>query len=334
MKTVEGRWLLVGMAVSRGPQAIEKLGGRTRTRTWDPLVKRQRRDQKNLANALVEVWQTAPNQLDDVQDENQPSGHLRASFRTDTAGIYRFRTIMPVSYPIPNDGPVGRLLAAMGRHPLRPAHVHFMINTPRYRTLVTHLFLDGDKHLESDAAFAVKPSLIIRPRLMDGITMGAAIVAASFVGTPPTPSKPTPSNKYRFGIGYRIGVRAVPSVQLRRMRTIEARAGDKSKRRNRYQTYSNNRTDWRRKETRGGFTIPHSFRRNLLQNWPFKKSAQFAIRIDYCEAKRCFSFYPQIGALRNTRLFHFLPADYRVFRNIKAFGKIDSRKKANMVRKG
>jgi catechol 1,2-dioxygenase len=92
-----------------------------------------------VADALIEVWQTAPNQLYDVQDRDQPQGHLRASFRTDMAGIYRFRTIMPVSHPIPDDGPAGQLLAAMGRHPFRPAHIHFMISAPGYRTLVTHL---------------------------------------------------------------------------------------------------------------------------------------------------------------------------------------------------
>jgi hypothetical protein len=73
----------------------------------EPLEMRGRvtdRRGQPIANALVEVWQTAPNQLYDVQDENQPSGHLRASFRTDAAGTYRFRTILPVSYPIPNDG--------------------------------------------------------------------------------------------------------------------------------------------------------------------------------------------------------------------------------------
>ena len=138
----------------------------------DPLEMRGRvtdSQGRPIANALVEVWQTAPNQLYDVQDENQPDGHLRGSLRTDAAGAYRFRTIMPVSYPIPNDGPAGQLLAAMGRHPFRPAHVHFMISAPGYRTLVTHLFLDGDKYLESDAVFGVKPSLIIRPRLIAGI---------------------------------------------------------------------------------------------------------------------------------------------------------------------
>src|SRR6476469_5653860 len=122
-----------------------------------------------VADALIEVWQTAPNQLYDVQDRDQPQGHLRASFRTDTAGAYRFRTIMPVSYPIPDDGPAGQLLAAMGRHQFRPAHIHFMISARGYRTLVTHLFLEGDEYLGSDAVFGVKPSLIIRPRLINGI---------------------------------------------------------------------------------------------------------------------------------------------------------------------
>jgi len=124
-----------------------------------------------IANALLEVWQTAPKQLYDVQDKYQPHGHLRGSFRSDAAGAFRFRTIMPVSYPIPNDGPAGQLLAAMGRHPFRPAHIHFMISAPGYRTLVTHLFLDGDKYLRSDAVFGVKPSFIIRPSLIDGINM-------------------------------------------------------------------------------------------------------------------------------------------------------------------
>jgi len=138
----------------------------------DPLEMRGRvtdSQGRPIANALVEVWQTAPNQLYDVQDEDQPDGHLRGSFRSDSAGTFRFRTILPVSYPIPNDGPAGQLLAAMGRHPFRPAHIHFKISAPGYRTLVTHLFLDGDKYLGSDAVFGVKPSLVIRPRLIMGV---------------------------------------------------------------------------------------------------------------------------------------------------------------------
>ena len=123
-----------------------------------------------VGNALIEVWQTAPNQLYDVQDENQPEGHLRASFRTDEHGRYRFKSILPVSYPIPYDGPAGQLLQHLGRHPFRPAHVHFMISAPGYRTLVTHLFLSGDEYLESDAVFGVKQSLVVTPVVQDGIT--------------------------------------------------------------------------------------------------------------------------------------------------------------------
>jgi catechol 1,2-dioxygenase len=121
-----------------------------------------------VAGARVEVWQTATNQLYDVQDENQPRGHLRATFTTDTRGEYQFRSILPVSYPIPADGPAGQLLDRLGRHPFRPAHVHFMISAPRCRTLVTHLFLAGDEYLETDAVFGVKPSLIVTPERRDG----------------------------------------------------------------------------------------------------------------------------------------------------------------------
>ena len=121
-----------------------------------------------IAGAKVEVWQTAPNQLYDVQDESQPQGHLRATFRTDRLGEYAFKTILPVSYPIPDDGPAGQLLSSLGRHPFRPAHIHFMITAPDHKMLVTHLFLQGDKYLESDAVFGVKPSLVMTPVLQDG----------------------------------------------------------------------------------------------------------------------------------------------------------------------
>ena len=121
-----------------------------------------------IVGAKVEVWQAATNQLYDIQDANQPAGHLRATFRTDENGEYEFKTVIPPSYPIPNDGPAGQLLERLGRHPFRPAHVHFMITAPRYRTLVTHLFLAGDKYLGSDAVFGVKPSLVVKPATRDG----------------------------------------------------------------------------------------------------------------------------------------------------------------------
>jgi protocatechuate 3,4-dioxygenase beta subunit len=121
-----------------------------------------------LRDALVEVWQTAPNQLYDVQDDAQPEGHLRASFRTDALGRFSFKSVLPVSYPIPDDGPAGQLLQMMGRHPFRPAHVHFMISATGHRTLITHLFISGDAYLDSDAVFGVKPSLIVTPEERDG----------------------------------------------------------------------------------------------------------------------------------------------------------------------
>ena len=122
-----------------------------------------------IAGAKLEVWQTAGNQMYDVQDAGQPRGHLRATLRTDAGGEYEFRTVMPVSYPIPTDGPAGQLLERLGRHPFRPAHVHFMISARGYRTLVTHLFLAGNTYLQSDAVFGVKPSLIVEPSRERGV---------------------------------------------------------------------------------------------------------------------------------------------------------------------
>ena len=80
----------------------------------------------------------------------------RARFVTDNEGRLRFRTTTPAAYPIPDDGPVGEMLKATGRHPWRPAHVHFMISAPGFRRLVTHIFVDGDQYLDSDAVFGVK----------------------------------------------------------------------------------------------------------------------------------------------------------------------------------
>ncbi len=91
---------------------------------------------------------------------------LRARFVTDAEGRFSFRTILPRSYPIPTDGPVGQLIAATNRHPMRPAHIHFLANAPGFEPLVTHLFIEGDEYLESDVVFGVKEELIckVEPR--------------------------------------------------------------------------------------------------------------------------------------------------------------------------
>jgi hydroxyquinol 1,2-dioxygenase len=117
-----------------------------------------------VAGAELHVWQTAENGMYDVQDRDQPEGNMRGRFRTGEGGAYALETVCPTSYAIPSDGPVGLLLRATGRHPYRPAHIHFMILAPGHARLITHLFIAGDQYLDSDAVFGVKPSLIVTPR--------------------------------------------------------------------------------------------------------------------------------------------------------------------------
>jgi protocatechuate 3,4-dioxygenase beta subunit len=118
-------------------------------------------DGRPVAGATLDVWQSAANGMYSGQDLGQPESNLRGKYATDAEGRYAIRTIVPTSYPIPTDGPVGRLMQATGRHPFRPAHVHFMISAPHCATLVTHLFRAGDRYLDSDAVFGVKKALVI-----------------------------------------------------------------------------------------------------------------------------------------------------------------------------
>jgi hydroxyquinol 1,2-dioxygenase len=114
---------------------------------------------KPLGGALLEVWQAGDDGFYDVQ---QSAGtNLRAKLRAGADGKFWFRSVVPLSYPVPTDGPVGRMLKATGRHPMRPGHLHFMISAPGHRKLVTHLFTSGDEYLDSDAVFGVKESLIV-----------------------------------------------------------------------------------------------------------------------------------------------------------------------------
>jgi catechol 1,2-dioxygenase len=85
---------------------------------------------------------------------------MRAKYRSDAHGDYLVRTTRPKHYPVPVDGPVGQLLEVTGRHPWRPAHVHFVVSAPGYETLVTHIFDSTSEYLDSDTVFAVKDSLI------------------------------------------------------------------------------------------------------------------------------------------------------------------------------
>ena len=115
-----------------------------------------------IPDAHIEVWQSDSHGFYDVQYEGLPEARGRGHLYSDEQGRYSFWSVKPVAYPIPDDGPVGDLLDAANRRPMRPAHVHFMVKAPGYKTLITHLFEEGDQHLNSDAVFAVKSSLITR----------------------------------------------------------------------------------------------------------------------------------------------------------------------------
>ncbi len=113
-----------------------------------------------IPGARIEVWEADEDGFYDVQySDDRVAG--RAHLFSDDAGDYRFWGLTPTPYPIPDDGPVGRLLAAVGRSPMRASHLHFMVSAPGRRTLVTHIFVRGDELLSSDSVFGVKESLIM-----------------------------------------------------------------------------------------------------------------------------------------------------------------------------
>jgi hydroxyquinol 1,2-dioxygenase len=114
---------------------------------------------KPLAGARIEVWEADADGFYDVQYDDERSS-ARAHLFSDAEGRYAFWALTPTPYPIPHDGPVGRLLAATGRSPMRASHLHFMVTAPEKRTLVTHIFVRGDELLGSDAVFGVKESLV------------------------------------------------------------------------------------------------------------------------------------------------------------------------------
>jgi hydroxyquinol 1,2-dioxygenase len=113
-----------------------------------------------IAGAQLDVWQSDAEGLYDVQHTGIDHAQARGILNADSEGRYHFRSILAVPYPIPHDGPVGDLLKATGRHPWRPAHLHFLITAPGYETLITHVFRSDDPYLDSDAVFGVRQSLI------------------------------------------------------------------------------------------------------------------------------------------------------------------------------
>lgn len=124
-----------------------------------------------VAGARIDVWSDNADGYYDVQQPDlQPKWNNRGIFVTGPDGRYAFRGIKPVSYPIPDDGPVGAMLASLGRHPYRPAHMHFLVTAPGFQRIVTHTFVGDDAYLADDAVFGVKQTLVAPFQRSDGDT--------------------------------------------------------------------------------------------------------------------------------------------------------------------
>jgi hydroxyquinol 1,2-dioxygenase len=113
-----------------------------------------------IAGAVLDIWSGDGEGTYDMQMEEEVGMKARGRIRTDANGAYRFRSIKPNFYPVPTDGPVGRMLLRMGRHPMRPGHIHMIVSAPGHAAVTTHLFAAGSEYIDSDAVFGVKESLV------------------------------------------------------------------------------------------------------------------------------------------------------------------------------
>lgn len=147
----------------------------------EPMLVRGRildTDGQPIDAAKIDVWQANDEGFYDVQQKgHQPEFNLRGVFRTGPDGSYHFKGVKPKFYPIPDDGPVGKMLAKLGRHPYRPAHLHYILEADGFETLITHIFDPDDQYIHSDAVFGVKESLLAK---FDLIEDPARIKAAGF----------------------------------------------------------------------------------------------------------------------------------------------------------
>lgn len=114
-----------------------------------------------IPGAQLDIWQTAPNGMYSSQDPDQDIHSFHALMTADENGRYAFTTVRPVEYTVPDDGPVGEILRAAGRHPWRPSHMHYIISAPGFRTLVTEVFPDDDPYLDQDTVFGVRADLVM-----------------------------------------------------------------------------------------------------------------------------------------------------------------------------
>lgn len=145
----------------------------------EPLVVRGRvvdTEGRPVAGATLDVWQANEDGFYDVQQKGvQPDFNLRGIFESDANGNYWFRSCKPRWYPIPDDGPVGKMLGALDRHPNRAAHLHFIVSAPGYDRVITHIFTPDCPYLPEDAVFGVKHSLIADFRKVDDPAQAAEL---------------------------------------------------------------------------------------------------------------------------------------------------------------
>ncbi|MGY0499005.1 intradiol ring-cleavage dioxygenase [Nocardia sp. FBN12] len=140
----------LGGDIARGAKGLPcYVSGQVRTSGGEPI-----------AGARIEVWEADSDGFYDVQYTDDRSAG-RGWLRSGANGEYRFWSVLPAPYPIPHDGPVGDLLTATARGPMRPAHLHYMVTAPDFRPLITHIFVAGDPYLDCDAVFGVKENLVV-----------------------------------------------------------------------------------------------------------------------------------------------------------------------------
>ncbi|MFD4441956.1 intradiol ring-cleavage dioxygenase [Nocardia sp. NPDC058519] len=142
--------IALGGDIARGAKGLPcYVSGRVRSVSGEPIE-----------GARIEVWEADSDGFYDVQYTDDRSAG-RGWLRSGADGEYRFWSVLPAPYPIPHDGPVGDLLTATARGPMRPAHLHYMVTAPDFRPLITHIFVAGDPYLDCDAVFGVKENLVV-----------------------------------------------------------------------------------------------------------------------------------------------------------------------------
>ena len=140
-----------------------------------------------VADAVIDIWQTNAHGLYDLQAKDASVMDLRGRYRTDAEGRFHMRTVKPIGYSIPMDGPVGPLVRSQGRHGMRPAHIHILVAAEGYRELVTALYLADDPNIDSDTVFGVSRSLVVAPAM----------------GVPGAPRGDLPAVRYDFRLSRR-----------------------------------------------------------------------------------------------------------------------------------